>query len=104
MRGRLLAIAIALAVLAIAGIRHDERQPPPQRGVASSHVGSLPAPAPDEPATITARANTPVTVQTVLHLASSRPLRPAFTVSSVSHRLPVAVRATGKPRVFPLLI
>jgi hypothetical protein len=105
-RGRLIAIMIALAVLAFAEIRNDDQAPTAQRhsDAASGQVGDQPAPEPDLPAIITAAVNTSATVQTVLVVESSRQLRPALSVFTVSPRLPVIAHSTDKPHSFPLLI
>jgi hypothetical protein len=105
-RGRLIAIMIALAVLAFAEIRNDDQAPTAQRhsDAASGQVGDQPAPEPDVPAIITTAVNTSATVQTVLVVESTRQLRPALSVFTVGPHLPVGARSTGKPRFFPLLI
>lgn len=105
-RGRLIAIMIALAILAFAKIGNDDQTPTAQRhsNAASVQVGDQPAPEPDVPAIITAAVNTSATVQTVLVVESSRQLRPALSVFTVSPRLPVIAQSTDKPRFFPLLI
>lgn len=97
---------IALAVLAFAEIGNDNQAPTAQRHshAASVEVGDQPAPEPAVPAIITAAVNTSATVQTVLVVESSRQLRPALSVFTVSSRLPVIAHSTDKPRFFPLLI
>jgi hypothetical protein len=105
-RGRLVAIMIALAVLALAGIRNDDQAPTAQRhsAVASGQIGNQPAPEPDGPAIIPAAVNTSATIQTVLVVGSHHQLRPASSVFTVRLRLPVVAPSADKPRFFPLLI
>ena len=106
MRGRLIAIAIALAALAFAEVRYDDQAPTAQRqsSAASGQVADPPAPEPGVPAIITAAVSTSATVQTVLVVESRRPLSPALSVFTVSRHLPVVAHSAGKPRFFPLLI
>jgi hypothetical protein len=105
-RGRLITIAIALAVLAFAEIRHADQAPGAQRqsNAVAGQLADPPAPEPDVPAMIIAAVNTSATVQTVLVVESTRQLRPALSLFTVSPRLPVVAHSTGKPRFFPLLI
>ncbi len=104
-RGRLIAIVIALAVLAFAEIRYDDQAPTAQRqSTAASGLADPPAPEPDLPAIITAAVSTSATFQTVLVVESRRQLSPALSVFTVSPHLPVVAHSTGKPRFFPLLI
>jgi hypothetical protein len=105
-RGRLIAIVIALAVLAVAEIRYDDQAPTAQRqsNAASGQLADPPAPEPDVPAIITAAVSTSATVQTVLVAASRRQLSPALGVFTLSRHLPVVAHNTRKPRLFPLLI
>jgi hypothetical protein len=53
---------------------------------------------------IIAAVNISATVQTVVVVESTRQLRPALSVFTVSPRLPVVAHSTDKPRFFPLLI
>ena len=104
-RGRLIAIVIALAVLAFAEIRYDAQAPTQrQSNHASGQLAGPPAPEPDLPAIVTAAVSTSATVQTVLVIESRRQLSPALSVFTVSPHLPVVAHSTGKPRFFPLLI
>ena len=105
-RGRLVAIMIALAVLAFAEIRHDDpaRMAERQSDAAFGQLADPPAPERDVPAIITAAVGTSATVQTVLVVESRRHLRPALSVFTLSPRLPVVAHSTDKPRFFPLLI
>jgi hypothetical protein len=105
-RGCLIAIVIALAVLAFAEIRYDDQAPTAQRqsNAASGQLADTPAPDPDLPAIITAAVSTSATVQTVLVIESRRQLSPALSVFTVSRHLQVVAHSTGKPRFFPLLI
>ena len=105
-RGRLVAIMIALAVLALAEIRHDRQAPaaPDQGSAAATRLMDLPGPAPEAPAIITAAVNASATVQTILFVESRRELNPALTVSTASPHLTVVTFSAGKPRSFPLLI
>jgi hypothetical protein len=105
-RRRLIAIVIALAVLACAQVRYDDRAPTAHRQSAavSGQLADRPAPQPDVPAIITAAVSTSATVQTVLVVESMGQLRPALSVFTVSRHLPVLAHGTGRPRSFPLLI
>jgi hypothetical protein len=104
--GRLIAVAIALAVLAFAEIRYDGQASTAQgqNNAASGQLADPPTPEPEVPAIITAAVSTSATVQTLLLVESRRELSPAFSVVTVSPHLPVVARSTGKPRFFPLLI
>lgn len=102
-RRRLITIAIALAILAFAGIRHAD-QAPRQSNAAAGQLADAPAPEPDVPAISTAAVNTSATVRTALVVESARQLHPALSVFTVSPRLPVVAHSTHKPRFFPLLI
>ena len=97
---------IALAVLAFAEIRYDDRAPTAQRqsNTGSGQLADQPAPEPDVPAILTAAVSASATVQTVLLAESRRQLSPALSVCTVSPHLPVVAHSTGKPRFFPLLI
>jgi hypothetical protein len=105
-RGRLIAIVIALAVLAFAEIRYDDQATTAQRqsNAASGQLADPPAPEPDVPAIVIAAVSTSATVQTVLVIESRRQLSPALSVFTVSPPLPVVAHSTEKPRFFPLLI
>jgi hypothetical protein len=104
-RGRLIAIAISLVVLAFAEIRYDAQAlTQHQSNAASGQLADPPAPEPDVPAIITAAVSTSATVQTLLVVESRRQVRPALSISTVSLRLPVVVHITDKPRFIPLLI
>ena len=104
-RGRLIALVIALAVLAFAEIRYDDQAPTTQRqSNASGQLASPPAPEPDVPAIVTAAVSTSATVQTVLVIESRCPLSPALSVFTVSPHLPFVAHSSDKPRFFPLLI
>ena len=106
MRGRLIAIVIALAVLAFAEIRYVDQAPTAQRqsNAASGQLADPPAPEPDLPTIVTAAVSTSATFQTVLVIESRRQLRPALSVFTVSPHPPVVAHSAGKPRFFPLLI
>ena len=105
-RGRLIAIVIALAVLAFAEIRYDDQAGTAQRqsSAASGQLANPPAPEPDVPAIVAAAVSTSATVQTVLVIEPRRQLSPALSVFTVSPHLPVVAHSTDKPRFFPLLI
>ena len=105
-RGRLVAIVIALAVLAFAEIRDDDRASTAQRqsDAASGQLAHPPAPVPDPPAIITAAVSTSVTVRTVFVVESRHQLGPALGACTLARLLPVVAHDTGKPRSFPLLI
>ena len=105
-RGRLIAIVIALAVLAFAEIRYDDQASTAQRqsNAASGQLADPPAPEPDLPAIITAAVSTSATVRMVLVVESRHQLSPALSVFTVSRHLPVVAHSTGQPRFFPLLI
>ena len=107
MRGRLIAIVIALAVLAFAEFRDDNQAPTAQRQsiAASGQLADPPAPDPDPPAIINAAVSSSTTVQTVPPLVESRhQLGLPLSVFAVSHLPPVVACRTAKPRSFPLLI
>ena len=105
MRGRLIAIVLVLAVLALAEIGYDAQAPTAQRqtNAASGQLADPPAPEPDVPAIIRAAVSTSATVQTVLGVESRRQL-PALSVFTGSPHLPRVAHSTVKPRFFPLLI
>jgi hypothetical protein len=104
-KGRLIVIMLALAVLAFAGIHRDDQAATTQgqSNAASGQLAGPPAPEPDVPA-IVAAVTTSATIQTHLVAESQRPLRPALSVVTVSPHLPVVPHSTARPRVFPLLI
>jgi hypothetical protein len=105
-RGRLVAIVIALAVLAFAEIRSDDQASTAQRqgSAASGQLADPPTPEPDAPAFITAAVSTSVTVRTALVVESRHQLSPGVGAFTVSRPLPVVPHRTGQPRSFPLLI
>jgi hypothetical protein len=106
-RGRLIALVIALAVLAFAEFRDDHQAPTAQRQsiAASGQLADPPAPEPDPPAIINAAVSSSTTVQTVPPLVESRRhLGLPLSVFAVSHPPPVDTCRTAKPRSFPLLI
>jgi hypothetical protein len=106
MRGRLIVIAIALAVLAVAGIRHHDqaRAVQPQSDAGFGQFEHQPAPEPDWPAVVRAAVDASATFQTPPVVELTRRLRPALGVFTLGPRLPVVARGPDKPRVFPLLI
>ncbi len=105
MRGRLIAIVITLAVLAIAGTRYADydQSTDLQSTAGASPFAEPPAPESDVPAIMTSEVRTSVRV-TVLGVDSGRQLGPAFSVVTISRHSPVVAHSTGKPRFFPLLI
>jgi hypothetical protein len=105
-RGRLIAIVIALAVLAFAESRYDDQASTAQRqsNAASGQLADPPAPEPDVPAIITAAVSTSATVRTVFVVESRHQLSPALSACTASRPLPVVAHSTGQPRSFPLLI
>ncbi len=105
-RGRLIAIVIALAVLAFAETHYDDQGPTAQRqsNAASGQLADPSAPEPDLPAIITAAVSTSATFQTVVVIESRRQLSPALSVFTVSPQPPVIAHSAGRPRIFPLLI
>lgn len=98
-------MVIALALLAFAGIHHDEQAVPAQHQshAQSSELAAPPLPEPDV-LVLVAAGNTSTTVQTYLVAASQREPRPALSGIAVSAHLPVAPPRTARPRFFPLLI
>jgi hypothetical protein len=106
-RLRLVFVAIALAVLALAGLRlENQRSVAPHSSIgASSHLSSQPAPDPEPPIIVRAAVTASATAQ--MHLACEPRcyVRPAQDVPSGSRQPPrePAYRA-GLPRSFPLLI
>jgi hypothetical protein len=78
-RGRLIAITIALAVLAFAEIRYDDQASTAQRrsNAASGQLADPPAPEPAPPAIITAAVSTSATVRTAFVVESRHQLSPA---------------------------
>lgn len=105
-RGRLIAIVIALAVLAFAEIRYDHLASTAQRqnNTASCQLADPPAPEPDLPAIITAAVGPSATVRTVFVVESRHQLAPALGAFTVSRPLPVVAHRTLQRRSFPLLI
>ena len=105
-RGRVIVIVMALAVLAFAEIRYDAQVPTGQQqsNAASGQLANPAGPKPDGSAIITAAVSTSATVQRVLVVESRRQLSPALSVFIASRHLPVVAHSTGKPRFFPLLI
>lgn len=105
-RGRLIAIVIALAVLAFAETRYDDQGPTAQRqsNAASGQLADPPVPGPDLPAIITAAVSTSATFQTVVVIESRRQLSPALSVFTVSPHPPLIAHSAREPRFFPLLI
>jgi hypothetical protein len=104
-RGRLIALMIALAGFALAGIRSDDPASTAQRpSAAAEQVVDRPAPEPHAPVNVTAAVNPAATVQTVLVAESPRQRRPALGSLTVSPRLRVVAHSPDRPRVFPLLI
>jgi hypothetical protein len=104
--GRLIAIAIALAVSAFAEIRYDtEALNQRQSNAAAGQLADPSAPESDAPAIITAAVSTSATAQTVPVIESKRQVRPAPSISTVSLRLLDVVNSSSdKPRFIPLLI
>ena len=104
-RGRLIAIVIALAVLAFADICYEQASTSqPQSNAASGQLADPPAPEPALPANITAAVGTSATVRTVFVVESKHQLSPALSALTVGRPLPVVAHSTGRPRSFPLLI
>jgi hypothetical protein len=104
-RGRLIVIVMALAVLALAEIRYDAQVPTgQQQSNASGQLANPAGPEPDGSAIITAAVSTSATVQTVIVVESRRQLSQALSVFKASGHLPVVAHSTGHPRFFPLLI
>jgi hypothetical protein len=105
-RGRLVAIAIALAVLACVAIGHDRQTPtaPERSSAASGQLAGPPAPASDAPAILTAAGNTSATLPSALVIDFRAHPGPVPGVSTLTRHASVTARTTGKPLVFPLLI
>jgi len=105
-RARLLLIAVALAVLAVAGPRHDGKFPTGLRQgePASGQLATQPAPEPDACAIVSAAVIPSITVDTHLVPESRRHVRPAQGALVVSPHLPSAPHATAGPHSFPLLV
>ena len=104
-RGRLIAIVIALAVLAFADICYEQASTSqPQSNAASGQLADPPAPEPAPPAIITAAVSTSAPVRTVFVVESRHQLSPALSALTVGRPLPVVAHSTGRPRSFPLLI
>jgi hypothetical protein len=106
-RARLLLIAIALAVLACAGLRHDdERSREPHRGGgASSRVAAQPAPDAEPPAIVRAAATAPATAQKGPASDLRGQVHPAHEFSAViRHATTEPAYDFSRPRSFPLLI
>jgi hypothetical protein len=107
MRARLVLIAIALAVLASAGLRHDDqRSPEPYHGSGGwSYIGAQPAPDAEPPAIIRAAVTAPATAQKNLPAESRGNVHPAREFSTA---IRLATAQPGydfsRPRSFPLLI
>jgi hypothetical protein len=105
-RGRLIALVIAMAVLAFAEFRDDNQAPTAQRQsiAASGQLADPPAPEPDPPAIISAAVSSSTTVQTVPLVEARRQLGQPLSVFAVRYHPPVVACRTAKPRSFPLLI
>lgn len=106
MSGRLIAIAIAVAVWAVAGIRDDAQARPElrQSHVASGQLMEPPGPESGVPANLTAGVSTSATVPTVLVVESRHLVNPVRGVPTVPRHRSVVAQSAGKPRFFPLLI
>jgi hypothetical protein len=106
-RARLLLIAIALAVLAFAGLRHDDQRSrePHHGGGASSRVAAQPAPDAEAPAIVRAAATAPATAQKDLASDSRGHVHPAHEFSTaIRHATAEPGYDISRPRSFPLLI
>jgi hypothetical protein len=106
-RARLLLIAIALAVLAFAGLCHDdERSGEPHRGGgASSRVAAQPAPDAEPPAVVRAAATASATAQKDVAPESHGHVHPAHEFSTaLRHATAEPGYDVSRPRSFPLLI
>jgi hypothetical protein len=105
-RGRLIAVVIAVVFVALAGIRAgaDTSTAERQGDAAACQLESTPLPEPADHPIITAAANASATAQTVPIGEAKRELAPTFrSVPASDHRRAV-VHSAGKPRVVPLLI
>lgn len=106
-RGRLLLVVAAVAVLTFAGLRDgDQRSTKPHSGIgACGQLAGQPAPDPESPAIVRAAVTTSATVQTHLASESLRHLRPAQRIATASGQTPVDSNVdAARPRSFPLLI
>ena len=105
MRGRLLAFVIALALLAVAGIRDDDPPPTAERQTlaGSSLLADTPAPQPEPPVLI-ATTSTSAIVQTVVAVASEWQACPELSAFTAARPLRAAAYGPDKSRSFPLLI
>jgi hypothetical protein len=104
-RGRLIAIVIALAVLAFAGICYEQASTSQlQSNAASGQFADPPRPEPTPPAIIAAAVSTSATVRTVFVVESRHQPTPARSTLTVGRRLTVVAHSTARPRSFPLLI
>ena len=105
MRLRLILIALALLVLAFAGLRQADARAPHTGGVVASQLSSQPAPDHEPPTIVRAAVTASATAQTHVACEPRGHVRPALDVSS-DGRQPLHVPAywASLPQSFPLLI
>jgi hypothetical protein len=106
-RLRLILVAIALTVLALAGLRQDdERSIAPQTGsIASSQLSSQPAPDHEPPTIVRAAVSASATAQTHVACEPRCCERPAPDLSTDGRRpLHDPEYRASLPQAFPLLI
>jgi hypothetical protein len=104
-RLRPILIALALLVLAFAGLRHDDAGAPHTGGVVASQLSSQPAPDHEPPTIVRAAVTASATAQTHVACEPRGHARTVLDVSSDGRQAPPvpAYRAT-LPQSFPLLI
>lgn len=104
-RPRLILIALALVVLAFAGLRQGDGRAQHTDGVVASQLSSQPAPDSEPPAIVKAAVTASGTAQTHVACESHAHERPARDLSTDGHRpLHDPEYRVSLPQSFPLLI
>jgi len=105
-RLRVLLIACALVVLALAGLRQDSdpSADPPGGLNASGQLSAQPAPEPSMPAVVGAAAKASTPSPTSLPSGPHRHLRPHTVLVEAARHAQRAGPGADRPRTFPLLI
>jgi hypothetical protein len=104
-RLRLLLIACALVILAVAGLRQiDDHSIEVSGTAASSQLVAKPAPEPSLPAVVPEGTSTSPTTPTPLTSGSHRRLRPVDTAAPIDRPASRATLGATRPLTFPLLI
>ena len=104
-RIRSILIALAVVVLAFAGLRHVDTRAPHTGSVASSQLSSQPAPDPEPPAIVKAAVTASSTAQTHVACEPRGHERPVLDLSTDGRRpLHDPAYRASLPQSFPLLI